>query len=53
MNLFKFLVGAATITVGDFTGAFAGLAIESNWTNNFCSAVSFAFFFCFPCFCFF
>ena len=30
----------STITVGDFTGAFAGLAVESNWTNNFCSAVS-------------
>lgn len=29
-----------SITVGDFTGAFTGLAVESNWINNFCSAVS-------------
>lgn len=29
-----------SISVGDFTGAYAGLATESNWVNNFCNSVS-------------
>jgi len=29
-----------TISVGDFTGVYAGLAVESNWTNNFTNAVT-------------
>jgi hypothetical protein len=29
-----------SISVGDFTGAYSGLATESNWTNNFTNAIA-------------
>jgi len=29
-----------SISVGDFSGAYAGLATESNWTNNVCTSIS-------------
>ena len=31
-----------TISVGDFTGDYSGLATETNWTDNFCSSATVA-----------
>jgi len=32
----------SALSVGDFTGAYSGLALEANWTNNFCSGATVA-----------
>jgi hypothetical protein len=41
-NIVPINLVTSSLTVGDFMGAYAGLAVEANWTNNYCLSATVA-----------